>query len=93
MATAAFDLAKLRPQMLRAEDDAQRCTVAYARVSSPDQNDDLERQKQVFERYCARQEWTFEVVADLGSGLNRHPPRLGFRLGAGGSCRACPRRC
>jgi predicted site-specific integrase-resolvase len=44
--------------------------VAYARVSSHDQKDDLERQKQVLELYCARQGWTFEVVADLGSGMN-----------------------
>ena len=44
--------------------------MAYARVSSHDQKDDLERQKQVLELYCARQGWTFEVVADLGSGMN-----------------------
>lgn len=30
----------------------------------------LERQKQVLELYCARQGWTFEVIADLGSGIN-----------------------
>jgi predicted site-specific integrase-resolvase len=33
-------------------------------VSSRDQKDDLERQKQVRELYCARQGWTFEVIAD-----------------------------
>ena len=32
--------------------------------------DDLERQKQVLESYCAAQGWTFELVADLGSGMN-----------------------
>jgi predicted site-specific integrase-resolvase len=37
-----------------------------------DQKADLERQKQVLELYCARQGWTFEVVADLGSGMNYH---------------------
>ena len=37
---------------------------------SHDQKDDLERQKQVLELYCARQGWTFEVIADLGSGMN-----------------------
>jgi putative resolvase len=31
---------------------------------------DLERQKQVLELYCAKQGWTFEVVSDLGSGMN-----------------------
>ncbi|MGB3510978.1 MAG: IS607 family transposase [Microcoleaceae cyanobacterium] len=45
-------------------------TVAYARVSSHDQKDDLERQKIVLETYCAKQGWSFEVISDLGSGLN-----------------------
>ncbi len=67
-----YDLGKLRPEMFRAEDPAHRQTIAYARVSSHDQKDDLERQKQVLERYCARQGWTFEVIADLGSGMNYH---------------------
>ncbi len=44
--------------------------MAYARVSSHDQKDDLERQKQVLESYCAAQGWTFEIVSDLGSGMN-----------------------
>ena len=30
----------------------------------------MERQKQVLELYCARQGWEFEVVSDLGSGIN-----------------------
>ncbi len=46
------------------------------RVSSHDQKDDLERQKQVLELYCARQGWTFEVVADPGSGMNYHKKGL-----------------
>ncbi|NES65344.1 MAG: IS607 family transposase [Okeania sp. SIO2D1] len=45
-------------------------TVAYARVSSNDQKDELERQKIVLEAYCAKQGWSFEVISDLGSGLN-----------------------
>ncbi len=53
-------------------DKPDRKTVAYARVSSHDQKDDLDRQKQVLELYCARQGWAFEVVADLGSGMNYH---------------------
>jgi putative resolvase len=50
--------------------------VAYARVSSHDQKDDLQRQKQVLELYCARQGWVFDVVADLGSGMNYHKKGL-----------------
>lgn len=77
-----YDLAKLKPEMFRAESDANRRTIAYARVSSHDQNDDLERQKQVLEHYCARQGWTFEVVADLGSGMNYHKKGLKRLLNA-----------
>lgn len=71
-----YDLSKLRPEMFRTVDAANRRTVAYARVSSHDQKDDLERQKQVLELYCARQGWTFEVIADLGSGMNYHKKGL-----------------
>lgn len=71
-----YDLARLKPEMFRAQADAARKTVAYARVSSHDQKDDLERQKQVLEIYCARQGWTFEVIADLGSGMNYHKKGL-----------------
>ena len=45
-------------------------------MSSHDQKGDLERQKQVLELYCARQGWTFEVIADLGSGMNDHKKGL-----------------
>jgi predicted site-specific integrase-resolvase len=36
----------------------------------------LERQKQVLELFCAQQGWTFEVIADLGSGMNYHKKGL-----------------
>ena len=77
-----YDLAKLRPEMFRARDKASRKTVAYARVSSHDQQDDLERQKQVLEVYCATQGWTFEIVADLGSGISYHKKGLRRLLSA-----------
>jgi excisionase family DNA binding protein len=54
----------------------RRTTVAYARVSSHDQKNDLERQKQVLELYCSSQGWIFEVVSDLGSGMNYHKKGL-----------------
>ncbi len=59
------------PNRLRAVADVTR-TLAYARVSSHDQKDDLDRQKQVVEVYCTRQGWTFEVIDDLESGMNDH---------------------
>lgn len=39
-----YDLAKLQPELYRAQDSAERKTIAYARVSSHDQKPDLERQ-------------------------------------------------
>ena len=45
-------------------------TVAYARVSSHDQKDDLTRQVLVLESYCAKNGWKFEIIQDLGSGMN-----------------------
>lgn len=71
-----YDLARLKPEKFRSQAEAVRKTVAYARVSSHDQKDDMERQKQVLELYCARQGWTFEVIADLGSGMNYHKKGL-----------------
>lgn len=70
-----YDLSKIKPGLLRAEDLSIK-TIAYARVSSHDQKADLERQKQVLELYCARQGWTYEVIADLGSGMNYHKKGL-----------------
>ena len=49
-----YDLAALLPGRFHGA-LAPRRTVAYARVSSLDQKDDLARQQQVLELYCARQ--------------------------------------
>lgn len=70
-----YDLSKIKPELFHAGDSIRK-TIAYARVSSHDQKTDLERQKQVLELYCARQGWTFEVIADLGSGMNYHKKGL-----------------
>ncbi|MHB1957243.1 MAG: IS607 family transposase [Sulfobacillus sp.] len=70
-----YDVARIRPEQFH-HHAVLRKTIAYARVSSHDQKDDLERQKQVLELYCARQGWTFEVIADLGSGMNYHKKGL-----------------
>ncbi|WP_345119656.1 IS607 family transposase, partial [Bartonella pachyuromydis] len=65
-----YDLSKLKPDCFRSKELSQRKTIAYARVSSHDQTDDLERQKQVLELYCASQGWIYELISDLGSGMN-----------------------
>jgi putative resolvase len=44
--------------------------LAYARVSSHDQKKDLETQKEKLEAYCRQHFDSFEIIADLGSGLS-----------------------
>ena len=51
-------------------DSQELPTIAYARVSSHDQKQDLERQVKVLEMYCASHGWSYKVVKDLGSGIN-----------------------
>ncbi len=71
-----YDLNQLLPELYRNITNENRVTIAYARVSSHDQKEDLERQKQVLEIYCASQGWTFELVSDLGSGMNYYKKGL-----------------
>ena len=59
-------------QLMRVEssDASKRITLGYARVSSHDQKDDLMRQKEVLQLFCAQRGWRFEIIEDLGSGMN-----------------------
>jgi putative resolvase len=45
-------------------------TIAYARVSSHDQKADLDKQDAVLSGYCQSFGWEYEVIRDLGSGMN-----------------------
>ncbi|EQD74202.1 Resolvase domain protein, partial [mine drainage metagenome] len=53
-------------------------TLLYARVSSHDQKADLARQVALLESFSAANGWNYEVLQDLGSGLNYH--KKGLRL-------------
>jgi putative resolvase len=64
-----YDLAKILGLLPRGQ-SLQKNTVAYARVSSHDQKEDLTRQANVLESFCAVNGWTYEIIQDLGSGLN-----------------------
>jgi putative resolvase len=70
-----YRLSSIRPEMVR-NDDHKRGTVAYARVSSHDQKQDLDRQKKMLEMFCSANGWQFEVISDLGSGMNYHKKGL-----------------
>ena len=61
-----YDLAELL-----GVNDLSSPTIAYARVSSSDQKEDLERQHAVLEAFCNKNGWKpTEIIRDLGSGMN-----------------------
>lgn len=64
-----FDLSKFS-KALSSRFISTKHTLGYARVSSHDQKEDLVRQAQVLENFCAANGWTHEIIQDLGSGLN-----------------------
>lgn len=64
-----YDITSLQPfiQETKKEDLS---TIVYARVSSHDQKEDLERQIQMLEMFCSAKGWTYSILEDLGSGMN-----------------------
>jgi excisionase family DNA binding protein len=64
-----YDITQLQPFNCR-DKTSDRLTVAYARVSSHDQKEDLQRQVHMLEIYCSAKGWMFSVTKDLGSGMN-----------------------
>jgi predicted site-specific integrase-resolvase len=61
-----YELAQVRARL--PETAARRKTVAYARVWSSDQAEQLHTQALRLEQYCTAQGYQAEVVTDLGSG-------------------------
>ena len=64
-----YDIAKLR-NLAPHRAPSSRTTIAYARVSTNGQKDGLVRQGALLESYCAANGWTYEIITDIGSGLN-----------------------
>ena len=67
-------------QELLGVNDLASPTIAYARVSSSDQKEDLERQHAVLEAFCNKNGWQTEIIRDLGSGMNYNKKGLGHLL-------------
>jgi len=57
-------------QLTAAKSPETELTIAYARVSSHDQKNDLETQAELLTQYCTARGWSHEVIRDLGSGMN-----------------------
>lgn len=78
-----YDISKIKPETVHRFDfKDNKKTIAYARVSSHDQKDDLDRQQQVLELFCSKNGWTFEMISDLGSGMNYYKKGLKKLLNA-----------
>ena len=50
--------------------DREKITIGYCRVSSPKQKDDLERQVENMKTYLLSRGTPFEIITDIGSGIN-----------------------
>lgn len=50
--------------------------IGYARVSSKEQSDDLERQKNNIKTYISSKYEAFDIITDIGSGINYTKPGL-----------------
>ena len=66
----------LLPLFASSEKTSNLLTIGYARVSSHDQKDDLQRQAHMLELYCSAKGWSFTIIKGLGSGMNYHKKGL-----------------
>jgi putative resolvase len=71
-----YDLVQLRGLVPRPT-EAERVTIIYARVSQQNQKKELKRQVNMLETYCVDHGWKFEIIQDIGSGVNYR--KSGFR--------------
>lgn len=61
--------------ILNAEEEL-KINVGYTRVSSKKQSDDLDRQIKLLESYLVNKSKPFEIISDIGSGINYKKPGL-----------------
>ncbi len=47
----------------------EKITLGYARVSTANRKNDLERQIRVIEKFCVANGWRYKTISDIGSGL------------------------
>ena len=57
-------------QVMNVKPNLNRVTIGYCRVSSHKQKDDLERQIENVRTYLIAQGQPFEIISDIGSGIN-----------------------
>ena len=65
-----YDLEQVISYVNSKNNKPEKIAVGYARVSTAKKKDDLERQKQLLELYCAAKGYKYKIIEDIGSGLN-----------------------
>ena len=63
-----FNIDELRPNLNHKP--CSKISIGYARTSSHDQKEDLNRQIEILEMFCSGNRWSYEIISDLGSGMN-----------------------
>ena len=63
-------------QVLGEKHDKYKITIGYCRVSSHKQKDDLARQVENMRMYLLAQGSPYEIITDIGSGINYNKPGL-----------------
>ena len=72
-----YSVGQAKEALGRGEPACERVTIAYARVSSHDQKEQLQTQALRLEQHCAAQGWAnTQTITDLGSGMNYKKPGL-----------------
>lgn len=71
-----FDQEELDKYLGKTPDMPERTAVGYCRVSTKKRKEDLERQADVVEIYMQKQGWKYQIIEDIGSGMNYKKPGL-----------------
>ena len=61
-------------------EEKERVTIGYCRVSSRKQQDDLERQIENMRNYLCAKGYKFEIITDIGNGINYNKVGLNILL-------------
>lgn len=71
-----FDSEELDVYLGKTPEKSQRTAIGYCRVSTKKRMADLERQADVVEIYMQKQGWQYQIIEDIGSGMNYKKPGL-----------------
>jgi len=65
-----FELNQVKAMLDNEKLKDKKITVIYARVSTPNKKDDLNRQIERLESFCMAKGWEYKTISDIGSGIN-----------------------